>query len=154
MLKEPEMYNYCQSQTKTSHEEYLWQDSHSDAKTNPLQKYTHNTQNGPVNMLDPIRKHFGYSQLWSLLPLCSQNWAEWYMADPTSRIRVSSVFPEKAWNMLCNPSWPGQGLAKRIWSGSKLVWRNHRARFLVGCNWPTTTFLFSHSVLFFHTRAE
>ena len=90
-------------------------------KTNPLQKYTHNTQNGPVNMLDPIRKHFVYSQLWSLLPLCSQNWARWYMPDPNSRIRFSSVFTEKAWNMLCKPSWPDQGLAKHIWSGSKLV---------------------------------
>ena len=49
-----------------SHEQYLWQDSHSDAKTNPPQKYTHNTQNGPVNMLDLIRKRFGSSQLWPL----------------------------------------------------------------------------------------
>ena len=28
--------------------------------------------------------------------------------------------------------WPGQFLAKRIWSGSKLVCRNHRASFLAG----------------------
>ena len=34
------------------------------------------------------------------------------------------------------PRWPGQGLAKLIWSGSKLVCRNHQARFLAGCNRP------------------
>ena len=30
--------------------------------------------------------------------------------------------------------WPGQGLAKRIWSRSKLLCRNHRDRFLAGRN--------------------
>ena len=36
--------------------------------------------------------------------------------------------------------WPGQGLAKRVWSGSKPVCRNHRARFLAGRNRPATSF--------------
>ena len=30
----------------------------------------------PVNVLDPIRKRFGYGQLWPLRPACSQNWAD------------------------------------------------------------------------------
>ena len=45
---------------------------------------------------------------------------------------------------------PGQGLAKRIWSGSKPVCRNHRARFLAGRNRPATSFPLSDSVAFFH----
>ena len=36
--------------------------------------------------------------------------------------------------------WPGQVLAKRIWSESKPVCRNHRARFLAGCNRPCYQF--------------
>ena len=36
--------------------------------------------------------------------------------------------------------WPDQGLAKRIWSRSKPVCRNHRARFLAGRNRPATGF--------------
>ena len=76
------------------------------------------------------------------------------MPDPTSRVRFSSVFPDKAWVILCKAGpdpiwmawpgirsgWPGQGLAKRIWSGSKPVCRNHLARFLAGRNRPATSF--------------
>ena len=43
-------------------------------------------------MPDPIRKRFGYDQLWPLLRACSQNRAGSYMPDPTSRIRFRSVF--------------------------------------------------------------
>ena len=42
--------------------------------------------------------------------------------------------------------------AKRIWSGSKLVCRNHLARFLAGRNRPATSFPLSDSVPFFHRR--
>ena len=55
----------------------------------------------PVNMPDPIRKRFGYGQVWPLRPACSQNPAGSYVPDPTSRIRFSSVFPKKAWTILC-----------------------------------------------------
>ena len=48
--------------------------------------------------------------------------------------------------------WPGQGLAKRIWSGSKLVCRNHRALFLAGRSRRATSFPLSYSVPFFHRR--
>ena len=51
-------------------------------------------------MPDPIRKRFGYGQLWPLRPACSQNQAGWYMPDLTSRIRFSSVFPKKTRIML------------------------------------------------------
>ena len=102
-------------------------------------------------MPDPIRKRFGYGQLWPLRPACSQNRAGSYMPNPTSRIRFSSVFPKKAWIILCKPTrvrsgWPGHGLAKRIWSESKLVCRNHLAQFLAGRNRPATNFSLSDSV--------
>ena len=48
----------------------------------------------PVNMPDPIRKRFGYSQLWALRPACSQNRPGSCMPGPTSRILLSSVFPK------------------------------------------------------------
>ena len=35
--------------------------------------------------------------------------------------------------------WPGQGLAKCIWSESKSVCRDQQVQFLVGCNWPATS---------------
>ena len=46
--------------------------------------------------------------------------------------------------------WPGQGLARRIWSGSKPRRRNHLARFLAGRNRPAASFRLSDSVPFFH----
>ena len=46
--------------------------------------------------------------------------------------------------------WPGQGLAKGIWSGSKPVCRNHWAQFLAERNQPTTSFPLSGLVAFFH----
>ena len=77
----------------------------------------------PVNILDPIRKHFGYGQLWPLRPACSQNRPQSYMPDPTSRIRFSFVFPKNAWIILHetdpDPIW-------MVWSGfgqTHLVWK-------------------------------
>ena len=49
----------------------------------------------PANMPDPIRKRFGYGQLWPLRPACSRNRAGSYMPDPTSRVRFSSVFTKE-----------------------------------------------------------
>ena len=48
--------------------------------------------------------------------------------------------------------WPGQGLAKRIWSGRKPVCRNHQAWFLAGHKRPAGSFPLSDSVPFFHRR--
>ena len=48
--------------------------------------------------------------------------------------------------------WPGQVLAKRSWSGSRPVCRNHLARCLAGRNRPLTSFPLSHSDAFFHRR--
>ena len=68
------------------------------------------------------------------------------------RIRFSSVFSKKAWIILCKTDpdlifgWPGQGLAKRIWSESKPVSRNHLARFLAGRKRTATSFPLSDSV--------
>ena len=49
----------------------------------------------PVNMPDPIRKRFGYCQLWPLRPACSQNRPGSYMPDLTPRIRFSSIFSKQ-----------------------------------------------------------
>ena len=53
-----------------------------------------------LNMPDPIRKRFCYGQLWPLRPACSHNRAGSRMPVPTSRIRFSSIFPNKAWVVL------------------------------------------------------
>ena len=50
----------------------------------------------PINIPDPIRKRFGYGQLWPLWPTCSQTRAGKYMPDLTSRIQFGSIFPKKA----------------------------------------------------------
>ena len=61
-----------------------------------------------------------------------------YMPDPTSRIRFSSVFSQRRHGSHCanRPISDLDGLvrvlAERIWSGSKLVCRNHLARFRAG----------------------
>ena len=75
-----------------------------------------------VNMPDPIRKRFGYGQLWPLRPACSQNRTGSYMPDPTSRILFSSVSPKKAWVILCKTdldpiwmAWPGFGSTHLVW---------------------------------------
>ena len=65
-------------------------------------------------MSDLIRKHFDYGQLWPLWPACSQKMAELYIPDPTSRIQFGSVFPEKAWTILCKPN---SDLIWMAWSG-------------------------------------
>ena len=93
----------------------------------------------PVNMLDPIWKCFGCGQLWPLRPACSKN---------RTRYNAGSDFPHPIW--FCSSkegldhivqNWPGsnldgpsQVLAKRNWSRSKPVHKNHWARF-----WQTTT---------------
>jgi len=86
----------------------------------------------PVNIPGPIWKRFGCGHLRPLRPPFSQNRAGSYM--PTSHIRFGSVLPKEARIIFCKTGpdlmwWPGQVLAKRIWSGSKPMCRNHRARF-------------------------
>ena len=75
----------------------------------PFVFFTH-----PVNVPDLIQKHFGYGQLWPLQPACSQNRPGSCMPDLTSCICFSSIFPKKAWIMLCktdpDPIW-------MAWSG-------------------------------------
>ena len=65
-------------------------------------------------MPDLIRKRFGYGQLWSLRPACSQNRPGPHMPDPASRIRFSSVFLKKASIILCST---GLDLKWMAWSG-------------------------------------
>ena len=69
-----------------------------------------------VNMPDPIRKRFGYSQLWALRPACSQNRPGSYMLDPTSRVRFSSVFTKEDMDHIVqNPSGSDLDGLVRIW---------------------------------------
>ena len=98
------------------------------------------TDEDPVNMADPIQKHFGYSQLWPLRPVCSQN-------------RAGSDFPhpfqfhfskEGMGHTVQNQPRSGlDGLVRvwpyTFWSGRKLVCRNHQAWFLAGHNRPATS---------------
>ena len=120
---------------------------------------TVNPTNYPVNMPDPIRKRFGYGQLWPLRPACSQNLGRTVklcrIRLPTS---VSAPFFQRRHGSYCakptriRSGWPGQGLAKRIRSGSKPVCRNHRPRFLGGRNRAATSFPLSDSVPIIHRR--
>ena len=107
----------------------------------------------PVNMPDLIQKHFGsghYGQHAARIRPESIS----QIQLPTS---VSALFFQRRHGSYCakppqiRSGWPGQGLAKHTWSGSKLVCRNHRAQFLAGCNWPATRFPLSDSVPFFQT---
>ena len=104
-----------------------------------------------VNTPDPIRKRFGYGQR-----------AVRIGPDRKCRIRLPASFlvpvlqrrhgPHCAKPTRIRSEWPGQGLAKLIWSGSKPVCRIHRARFLAGRNRPATSFPLLDSVPFFHKR--
>ena len=95
----------------------------------------------PVNMLDPI---------WKCLVTNSygQNQARLYMPDLTSRIQFGSVFPKKAWIMLCKTDpdlsgWPGPVLGKGIcpeasWHAIKKSWGLVPSRTQPGCcQFPT-----------------
>ena len=92
-------------------------------------------------MPDPIRKRFGYGQLWLLWTACSQNRVGSYVSDPTSRIRFGSVLLKRHGSQCAYPArirrgWPGQVLAKRGWSGNKPVCKNHRTRFWLDATGP------------------
>ena len=95
----------------------------------------------PVNMLDPIRKRFGYGQCASRIgpdSMC-QIWLSASISVLFFQRRHGSYCAKPTWIW---SGWPGQGLAKCIWSGSKLVCRNHLAWFLSGCNWPAKLLTF------------
>ena len=77
--------------------------------------YIYTYEENPVNMPDPIRKCFGYSQLWLSRPMCSQNQARLYMPYQTSCTHFSSIFPKKAWIVLCKTD---LDLIWMVWSGS------------------------------------
>ena len=114
----------------------------------------------PINMPDPIRKRFGYSQFGPLRPECSQNRAGsynyarpdfphpiWFCSSKESGLSSYCAKPARI-----RSGWRGQVLAKRICSESKPVCRDHRARFLAGGNRPATSFPLSDWVAFFNRR--
>ena len=80
----------------------------------------------PVNVLDPIRKRFGYGQSRPVVAVTASAQPESarivHMPDPTSRIRFSSVFPKKAWLTVCKTdpdpiwmAWSGSGQTQLFW---------------------------------------
>ena len=74
----------------------------------------------PVNVLDLIRKHFGYCQLWPLWPACIQNQAG------------SDFLHLKAWIILCKTNWPGSYL-----DGLGRFWPNASSPIMLcKTNWP------------------
>ena len=83
-------------------------------------------------MPDPIRKRFSYGQLWPLRPACSQNRPGPYMPDPTFRIRFSSVFPKKAWIILCETDLGG---LVRVWPNTSGLEANRCAGIIAPCFW-------------------
>ena len=115
--------------------------------------YIYMCEENPVNMPDPIRKCFGYGQLWPLQPTCSQNQAGSYMPYPTSCTHFSSIFPKKAWIALrktdLDPIW-------MVWSGSGETHQKAsrcagiiRSSFWQDTTSPLPVFPPSDSVLFF-----
>ena len=81
----------------------------------------------PVNVPDPIRKRFGYGQSRPVMAVTASVQPESarivYMPDPTSRLRFSSVFPKKAWLIVCETD---PGLIWMAWSGfgqTQLFWK-------------------------------
>ena len=100
---------------------------------------------------------FGYGQLSPLRPACGQSRAGSY---------AGSDFPHPIWfrsskegpdHIVKKPSrirsgWPGQALAERIWTESKLVCKNHRARFWQNANRPATISPLPDSAAFLHRR--
>ena len=76
-------------------------------------------------MLDPIRKYFGYGQLW---PACGQDQAELYMPDLTSHIWFSSALSKKAQIILCET---GLGPVWMVWSDFGQTGPDHIVQ-----NWP------------------
>ena len=82
-------------------------------------KAVNNNRNSciPGNMLDMVRKHLGYGQLWPSRSARSQNQAVHYMPDPTFRIQFGSIFPKKAQTILCKtgpePIWMAWSVSGR-----------------------------------------
>ena len=109
----------------------------------------------PVNMPDPIRKRFGYGQLWPLRPECSQNRPGSYMPYSTSRNHFSSVFPKKAPIILCKTdqgpiwmAWSESGQTHLVWSESgqtHLVWSESGQTHLVWSESGQTHLVWSES---------
>ena len=82
-------------------------------------------------MPDPIRKRFGYGELWPLQPACSQNRAKSCVPDPTSRILFSSFFFKEGMGhtMQNRPGSDLDGLA-RVWLHSPGLIASWHARIM------------------------
>ena len=76
-------------------------------------------------------------------------------ADLTSCVWFGSIFPKKAWIILCKTgpdliwmTWPGFGQTDLVWKQANV--QESQGMVLAECNWLATSFPFSDSVAFFH----
>ena len=67
----------------------------------------------------------------------SSNFPHWIWFHFFLQRRHRSYCAKPTW---IHTGWPGQGLAKCVWSGSKPVCRNHQAQCLAGCHQPAASF--------------
>ena len=99
------------------------------------------TARNPINILDQIRKYFGYGRLWPLWPVC-KNHRAWFLAEcnrPATSLHFQTwILAEMARITLCKTSlgpmgsgWLCQVLAKWTQSGSMHGCKSHLAHF-----WP------------------
>ena len=99
---------------------------------------------------------FWLCQLWPLWPTSSQNWLDCIHARSTFphliQFHSSKEGPDRIVKKLTRiqSGWPGEALAKQIWSGSKTVCQNHQA-----CFWQNATSLIpvSHFQTQLHSSA-
>ena len=108
----------------------------------------------PVNMPDTTRKRFCYGHYVQRAARIGPD--RICRIQLPASVSAPSFFSKEGMDCVkptrIRSGWPGQGLSKRIWSGSKLVCRNHLARFLAVHNRSTTSFPLSDSVPFIHRR--
>ena len=96
----------------------------------------------PVNMLDPVQKHFGYGQSHPLHLVTASEQHARIIGPDSSRTQpacylcgtfgLGCILPPTAQIILHKTSLDLIWFTKQIHSGSKPAWKNHRA-----CFWPT-----------------
>ena len=110
----------------------------------------------PINVPDPIRKRFGYGQSRPVMAVTASVQPESarivYMPDPMSRLRFSSVFPKKAWLIVCETDglvrvWPNAIVLEASWCAG-IIWPG----FWPDANGPLPASHFPDSVPFSHRR--
>ena len=114
----------------------------------------------PVNMPDTIWKRFFFTVSYGHYVQRAARIGPDRICQIKLPASVSAPFFQRRHGLYCvKPTrircgWPGEVLARRIWSGSKPVRRNHQAQVLAGRNWSTTSFPLLDSVPVIHRRPK